>query len=280
MPRYSSILTAAVFQVTSVTHVHRDHYTNAIALRRELGCSVSLGVGERFSLEAINGSARYGMDPHVDGLAPCGAGFLADEIDIEGSNHGLPDDIWDQADEWLQDGDLIRLESRELQVMHTPGHTIGHVVFHDVDAALLFSGDHVLPRITPSIGFEPVATHLPLANFLSSLARVGAVPDAMLLPAHGPVIQSAHQRVAELLEHHEHRLAVTEGQVRVDERTVHEVAQHLLWTRREKKLAALDPFNRMLAVLETKAHLDLLVHRGSVERRLEQGLLLYSAHAD
>ena len=36
-----------------------------------------------------------------------------------------------------------------------PGHTSGHVVFHDAANAALFAGDHVLPRITPSIGIEP-----------------------------------------------------------------------------------------------------------------------------
>lgn len=34
-----------------VTHVHRDHYTQAVALRRETGARVGLGVGERPSLE-------------------------------------------------------------------------------------------------------------------------------------------------------------------------------------------------------------------------------------
>ena len=35
-----------------VTHVHRDHYTQAVAIRREFGTRVSLGVGERPTLEA------------------------------------------------------------------------------------------------------------------------------------------------------------------------------------------------------------------------------------
>ncbi|HEY3708809.1 MAG TPA: MBL fold metallo-hydrolase, partial [Amycolatopsis sp.] len=246
------------------THVHRDHYTNAVALRRELGCPVTLGVGERPSLAAVRVSTRYGMDPQILALPECGAGYLADRIDTEGSGHRLPNDIWEEPDEWLDDGDVIRLESRELRVMHTPGHTIGHLTFHDVAAGLLFSGDHVLPRITPSIGFEPVAADLPLADFMNSLERTAAAPDATLAAAHGPVTGSAHERAAELLAHHERRLAQTENQLRAGARSVHEVAQGLRWTRRERELVTLDPLNRMLAVMETKAHLDVLVQRGLV----------------
>jgi hypothetical protein len=80
------------------------------------------------------------------------------------------------------------------------------------------------------------------------------------------VTESVHQRVAELLAHHVRRLELTEDQA-------------LRWTRRERELVTLDPLNRMLAVMETKAHLDVLVHGGSVDRRLEGGLLRYSAHA-
>jgi hypothetical protein len=164
---------------------------------RELGCPVSLGVGERASLEAVRVSTHYGMDPQVRALPQCGAEFLIGELDIDTAGYNsLPNDVWEDPDEWLEDGDIVRLESRELRVMHTPGHTIGHVTFHDAEAGLLFSGDHVLPRITPSIGFEPVAAELPLADFLNSLALTAAAPDAA---THGPVTESVHQRVAELL---------------------------------------------------------------------------------
>lgn len=260
-----------------VTHVHRDHYTNAVALRREFGFPVSLGAGERPSLAAVRVSSRYGMDPQILALPLCGAGHLADQLDIEGSGHRLPNDIWEEPDEWLDDGDVVRLDSRQLRVMHTPGHTIGHVTFHDTEARLLFGGDHVLPRITPSIGFEPVAAELPLADYLCSLERTAAAPDAVLAAAHGPVTGSAHRRAAELLAHHERRLAQTEDQLRPGARSVHEVAQGLRWTRRDRELAALDPLNRMLAVMETKAHLDVLAHRGCAHRDFDRGLWRYSA---
>ena len=59
-------------------------------------------------------------------------------------------------DEWLKDQVTIKLGGRELRAVATPGHTQGHTVFADLAQNLLFAGDHVLPRITPSVGFEAV----------------------------------------------------------------------------------------------------------------------------
>ena len=46
-----------------VTHVHRDHYSQAIALRREHGARVALGAGERDSLEVIQPPRRRAGRP-------------------------------------------------------------------------------------------------------------------------------------------------------------------------------------------------------------------------
>ena len=101
------------------------------------------------------------------------------------------------------EGDLtLEVGDRTWDAVHTPGHTQGHYVFADRTAGLLFAGDHVLPTITPSIGFEPVPATLPLGDFLASLAKVRALPDLALLPAHGPVTTSTHARVDELTAHH------------------------------------------------------------------------------
>jgi glyoxylase-like metal-dependent hydrolase (beta-lactamase superfamily II) len=143
-------------------------------------------------------------------------------------------------------------------------------VFADEASDILFAGDHVLPRITPSIGLEPVPAVSPLADYLTSLELVRARPDAALLPAHGPTGMRVHQRVDELLAHHVKRLDATLAALSEGRTTAYEVAEVLPWTRRERRLAELDPFNSMLATLETAAHLDVLVERGLVSR-IQQG---------
>ncbi|GAB3458598.1 hypothetical protein GCM10027436_64020 [Actinophytocola sediminis] len=161
--------------------------------------------------------------------------------------------------------------------MPTPGHTQGHVVFVDERAGVLFAGDHVLPHITPSIGFEPEPARLPLGDYLDSLKLLRSYPDLQLLPAHGPVAPSVHARVSELLAHHDERLDATEQAVRDGAGTAYEAALRLGWTRRQRRFVDLDLFNQTLAAGETAAHLDVLVVRGRLRSSTVDGVVEYSA---
>ena len=247
-----------------VTHVHRDHYTLAVALRREFGNRIGLGEHEETSLRLTASHDSAGVSTQLKLLLASGAQSLVAELrEIFGDRPPQNElDLWEMPDEWLKPGRRTVLADRSLEIVHTPGHTTGHVVFDDAAAGLMFTGDHVLPHITPSIGFQPGASELPLKDFLGSLHLVRGMPDRKMLPAHGAVSPSVHKRVDELLEHHEQRLARTAETIAAGATTAYEAADKLGWTRRQRKLAELDPFNRMLAVTETMAHLDLLVYQG------------------
>jgi len=161
-------------------------------------------------------------------------------------------------------------------VVATPGHTQGHTVFADLAHNLLFAGDHVLPRITPSVGFEAVMGELPLGDYLRSLRLMLDLPDMRLLPAHGPVTDTTHARVHALLAHHEDRLNACLDQVQAGSHTAYEVALALPWTRHARRFSELDPFNQMLAVLEIGVHLDLLVAQGRLARTAAGELMTYA----
>jgi glyoxylase-like metal-dependent hydrolase (beta-lactamase superfamily II) len=261
-----------------VTHVHRDHYTQAIAIRRDFGTTVALGAGEQPALEAVRDPSQPPMEPQFKTLRLMGAAALADELAAAMAARGDEHDPdWELPDEWLVPGDLVTEVGRRLEVVETPGHTRGHVVFHDLENRLLFAGDHVLPQITPSIALEPVLSDNPLGQFLRSLALVRSRPDARLLPAHGPVTESVHQRVDELIDHHGRRLELTESACLAGATTGHEVARQLTWTRRERSLGDLDAFNRMLAIAETGAHLQLLAAQGRLRSDDVDGVRHYTA---
>jgi len=257
-----------------VTHVHRDHYTQASVLRREVGSHVSLGVGDKPTLDLMR-DETLGEDPTAVQLRRAGAHRLADHWRSM-MPRARPDlALWDYPDEWLSEDLTLDVAGRSLDAVATPGHTQGHYVFADRTEGLLFAGDHVLPTITPSIGFEPVPAELPLGDFLASLAKVRALPDLRLLPAHGPVTDSTHRRVDELLAHHEHRLQLCLEAIEGGCETAHAVAAELPWTRHERRLRDLDVFNAALATMETAAHLDLLAARGLVERAEDDGVARY-----
>jgi glyoxylase-like metal-dependent hydrolase (beta-lactamase superfamily II) len=260
-----------------VTHIHIDHYSLAIELRKTFHSVISLGEQERANLiatrEMVNGHAHRFFG--IDGLRRLGALDLITELSAQ---HRQPPALveWEDPDHWLTDGTDLDLRTRTLRAVHTPGHTKGHLVYHDAAGQLMFAGDHVLPYITPSIGFEAAGNRMALSDYLGSLARTLALPDARLLPAHGPVTGSTHERVHELLAHHDTRLAETLDAVQAGHATPFEVAKAIKWTRRHRDFADLDLFSRVQAVNETAAHLEVLALRGQVTRSVSpEGSDLY-----
>lgn len=260
-----------------VTHVHRDHYTQAVTVRREFGSHISLGFGDKPTLDLIHSADRQGEDPHVAMFIAAGAPDIAREWS-EFTRSSTPDvTLWDYPDTWLSDDVELTVGNRTIDAVHTPGHTQGHYVFADKPAGLLFAGDHVLPTITPSIGFEPALAEQPLGDFMASLTKVRGLPDLTLLPAHGPVAPSSYARVDELLAHHEVRLDLCVAAIAAGSQTAYDVASVLPWTRHEHLLEDLDVFNAALATLETRAHLELLVARGALTRGEADGIVTYRA---
>jgi glyoxylase-like metal-dependent hydrolase (beta-lactamase superfamily II) len=260
-----------------VTHLHDDHYTLGLRLRDEAGSALCLGRDEEPSLRAVLDRHRDPLTNQRDLLEASGASEVVELLvraGLVGANRAWPN--YGLPDVWLTPGLEIELADRALVCHSTPGHTYGHLVFHDPQAGLLFAGDHVLSHITPSLAFESVVPKQPLRHYLASLAKVRAFADAQLLPAHGPVTASVHARVDELIEHHRARLAASLAAA-AESSTAYQVAQRLRWTRRDRQLHELDPMNQSLAVLETKAHLDLLAWRGEISVVVDAGVNHYLA---
>lgn len=175
--------------VCLATHHHGDHYSQAFAWRTTLGSALFAGREERHSIDSfLTDVGRFRIIrrcSHVAGQRDSLSVSPRNEVAGEGAGiaHGRPNC-------WLDSGDVIKLRDGALEVIATPGHTRGHVAFRHTDTRILFSGDHILPGITPSIGFEWAPEPYPLRSNLRSLELVRGLPDTALLPAHGPVTAS------------------------------------------------------------------------------------------
>jgi glyoxylase-like metal-dependent hydrolase (beta-lactamase superfamily II) len=264
-----------------VTHIHRDHYTMATVLGHEYGADVALGLPEKPGLDLLHAAGRgeVAANPFSDLLRTAGAADVAEAWDRGRRAEDLPDPKnWAYPDTWLDGDTTIEVGHRAIDAVHTPGHTPGHYVFADRADGLLFAGDHVLPTITPSIGFTIPAAPDPLGHFMASLTKVRSLPDLRVLPAHGPVAPSTHARVDELLVHHEERLDLCLASLRSRGPSVAAVvAGDLGWTRHLRSYDELDVFNQGMAAMETKAHLDLLVARGEATAFETDGGVVYTA---
>jgi glyoxylase-like metal-dependent hydrolase (beta-lactamase superfamily II) len=245
-------------------------------LRRDFGIRFALGQFELASLRVMSDPRTSYLDHQLAQLISLGAGDLVGPV-LASRNADTEPQSWIEPDDWLVGGTTIEAAGRELAVYSTPGHTQGHVVFADQSTSELFAGDHVLPTITPSIGFEASPNGAALADFLNSLRLLQALPDMKLLPAHGPTTASVHLRVSELLEHHADRLQHILAAVSDGAATAWDVARQLAWTTRGRRLSQLDSFNQMLATCEVGAHLKLLVAQELVRVDMVNGVLHFSA---
>jgi glyoxylase-like metal-dependent hydrolase (beta-lactamase superfamily II) len=248
-----------------ITHVHRDHYTLAVELRRTAPHRISLGAGEQANLIAARALAHGDGGDFLADLQRMGALELAAKLGASGTERPGSEE-WEDPDSWLADGAVLRTRGRSLTAIHTPGHTQGHLVYHDAANGTLFAGDHILPHITPTIGFEPARNRMALRDYMDSLRLILTLPDARLLPAHGPVQDSTHKRVHELLAHHEQRLSEIVDAMTPGRSTAYEVAKAIRWTRRQQRFDELELVSQLLAAGETATHLDVLVLRGQLTR--------------
>jgi glyoxylase-like metal-dependent hydrolase (beta-lactamase superfamily II) len=244
-----------------VTHAHWDHFSRAIMWQRRYGTTVLLGRQERHTIAAFDEiDGAYPMQARL--LRKAGAPQLAQtiaDLELEPFERDVP---FGPPDVWLDDGDEIDCGGTLLVARATPGHTRGHIVYEDRSAGLTFTGDHILPRITPSIALERMPEELPLRSYLASLRLFLDLPDTSMLPAHGAVTSSVKARAEALLEHHRDRLDVVTGLVATGASTAHDVSRQMSWTRHGRTIDELGPVHGMTAILEVAAHLELLVARG------------------
>jgi glyoxylase-like metal-dependent hydrolase (beta-lactamase superfamily II) len=205
---------------------------------------------------------------------------LLENMDALLGDAGVPDDIREELtgasmgirefvaaaepDVLLEDGVPVPLPGWDVVTLHTPGHSPGHVCFHDRAGRLLFSGDHVLPRISPSVAVHVQQPVNPLADFLDALRRVRDLDIDEVLPAHEWRFRGLDTRVDELLDHHRRRLDETHAAISAAPGlTCWEITLRLRWSRDWSQIVG---YMRRAAVGETLAHLVLLESSGRARR--------------
>jgi glyoxylase-like metal-dependent hydrolase (beta-lactamase superfamily II) len=241
------------------SHIHTDHYGLARPLREASGGWIGL--------HPADAAMVLGDDPGHDvrqrltawddqrrrmGMPPPGP---------PGEPHVRQPPRWQQVhqvrpDVLIQDGDLMDLPGWRLRAIWTPGHSAGHLCFHEENLGILFGGDHVLPKVTPNVSVTSGQRPNPLADYLSSLAAVAGLNVAEVLPAHEYRYAGLRERAGELIAHHLDRLAEIEDALSAKPAaTCWELAENLSWSR---PLDSQPATLRRSAARETLSHLVLL----------------------
>ena len=235
----------------TATHMHRDHLGLASQIRRTSGAIVRLHDWETAALER---HATLGIeeDPHAvltrwSVPESSRQELLETAARLAGTDDPEATDV--VIDERLQDGDRIELGAYVARVIHTPGHTSGHVCLAIESEQLVFTGDHVLPGINPGIalGGERVAD--PLGEYFASLDRLAEFAGAEALPGHGYRFTGLGERCAEIRAHHEKRTrAVASGLAADPHATIWDIASKITWSAGWENLAGVSLFSALAQV--------------------------------
>ncbi len=159
----------------------------------------------------------------------------------------------------VEDGDVLSVAGRQLEVVHVPGHTAGLSAFAFDDRSEAFVGDAVLPVYTPNIGGADVRVEAPLATYARSLERLIDRDFDRIWPGHRDPIEDPAGRARTILEHHRDRtdrvLDVLDDHAPAD-----------AWTVSAELFGSLEGIHIMHGPGEAWAHLDHLERHGVVTR--------------
>jgi len=184
--------------------------------------------------------------------------------------------VYQEPDIIVHDGDVI-LDS--LEVIWTPGHSFGHICIFDKNRKYLFSGDHILSRITPHIGNFIVNDFLHekyrdfdfnniLKYYLDSLDKIDDLNSKIIFPAHQEIIFNPHERILAIREHHKNRLKEILDLIKNKPLNPFQISQMHFGSN-------LDEINSYMALSEVLGHLLYLEDLGRVKKIEENGKILY-----
>ncbi len=127
------------------------------------------------------------------------------------------------ADKVVEDGDTLAVDSIGLEVIHTPGHSAGHICILLKEEGILFSGDHVL-------GLGTTAMRPPegdMAQYIDSLRKLLDYDIQLICPGHGLPITAPRRKLEELIQHRLEREQQVLSRLQAGRATVAELVQHI-----------------------------------------------------
>ncbi|MEK4425569.1 MBL fold metallo-hydrolase [Solibacillus sp. FSL K6-1523] len=239
-----------------LTHMHIDHYGLAGELQRKSGATVYMSE----------------IDIQLE------ADFWTEERDVQLKqfyrDNGIEEakiarmfETEGQLQTWVnprpklstfEDGDFYKIGDLTYQAIHTPGHSDGHFSLYNREEKILFSGDHVLPKITPNISVFPNSSSNPLKEYLESLDQIKELDVNFVIPSHGEPFEDLRGRVEEIKGHHDVRLQQIYESLSTGCFAT-EVCQKVFGNH-------LSSYDYPFAFGEILAHLNYLVEIGEIEK--------------
>ena len=246
-----------------VTHFHPDHVGAAADLHELTGAPVVQGTLDYAQCELVWGN-------------PAWSDRIVDWFRLHGAPDGVTAELAGQSSVYRPfiryQRDPILVEAGEhvdgWELIAAPGHADGQLCL--LRDGVLIAADHLLGRITPTVGLWPASRPDPLGDYLAALDRTIELAPRIALPGHGEPIENPTQRARELKEHHRLRLEEAVAALTPEPQTGYVLSFALFG-------ADLPAAGRRFAIAETLSHLERLVHHGAASRQELDGAVTYTA---
>lgn len=256
------------------THMHPDHTGQAGFLTHHWRAPLLMSYSEYYQTRVMNSTMREGGNWQMTDYferAGVASDFLERMAEMRSSFTPEPEDLpIPNAYVRLSDGEQIQIGGVSWDVITGNGHSPEHVCLYCRKRGVLISGDQVLPVITSNVSVSPTEPFgNPMDGWLESHEKFKArLPaDTLVLPAHNEPFYGLHERLDELIEHHEDRmLALEESCVEA------QIAVDLLPILFKRKLEGPSLF---MGLGEAIAHLHCLMARNRIERTLVDNRYYY-----
>ena len=157
--------TGVTLEKILITHGHMDHCGQAGVLAKEMGVPIE--------------------GPHEADR------FWIAKLAEDGARFGMRGEPF-EPDRWLHDGDTVTVGEVTLNVIHCPGHTPGHVVFHYPEGHFAIVGDVLFQGSIGRTDF-PLGNHQDLIDSITrKLWPLGN--EVTFVPGHGPTSTFGRER--------------------------------------------------------------------------------------
>ena len=246
-----------------VTHFHPDHVGAAADLHELTGARVVQGALDYAQCELVWGN-------------PAWSERLVDWFQLHGAPDGVTAELVGQSSVYRPfiryQRDPILVEAGEhvdgWELIAAPGHADGQLCL--LRDGVLVAADHLLGRITPTVGLWPASRADPLGDYLGALDRTIELAPRIALPGHGEPIEDPVLRAQELQEHHRVRLEEAVAALSAEPQTGYELSFALFG-------ADLPAAGRRFAIAETLSHFERLVQEDAARRQEVDGAVTYTA---
>lgn len=155
-----------ILEKVLLTHAHIDHAGGTAELAKSAGLPIE--------------------GPHKDD------NFWIQGLAMQAQMFGFPAPAVFTPNRWLEDGDTVTVGNETLEVLHTPGHTPGHVVFFHRGSKLAQVGDVLFNGSIGRTDFPKGDYNTLIHSIREKLFPLG--DDVSFICGHGPMSTFGQER--------------------------------------------------------------------------------------